>query len=234
MNLIPSPFPPETVPTPFPRETNSSPGTLDYFVEEIGRRWQASTASILEVASLCVEAMSTLNAGQRLSLKARLRLNKGTLSKLVKIGQDKRLQHPAVLPHLPSHYTMLYEIAKLSDGQLRTAIEMGVIHPDMKRGDLAVGPSSEPWATIIAKLVLCWEVSDDRMVSFQRRIEDVLLDFPEFGVESKKLEWFFRSVSRPRQHNPVTQCGRLVDASHESPEIIQGEDDADDNAGGLV
>ena len=104
------------------------------YVEEVRKLWGKSVEDVLKVAKLCAEAVKVLNQGELRSFKNGLPFKKSKLSKLVKVGSDRRL--PAITEILPAGYTILYEIACLSDPVFDRAIEEGVIHPDLQKGEI--------------------------------------------------------------------------------------------------
>lgn len=171
---------------------------LDFFVGEIGARWHKMTDGILDVASLCVEAMRTLCPEDRKALHGRLRFSKGTISKLVKIGNDERLRPDYVRKRLPPSYTTIYAISGLTDDQLYAAVEAGVIHLDMHRADLDVwlGKSQDPNPEVIFNLIALEEIPEGRLAMLQERLRKVLVDFPEVEAQSRDKKWTFRSYFR--------------------------------------
>ena len=94
---------------------------------------------MLETARLCAEAEKKLTTDQKNKLFRDLDFNKATFSKLAKIGSQPQLQTDAVRSLLPPNYTIVYEVAKLPESDLRVAIKEGVISPKMSRGDLTPG-----------------------------------------------------------------------------------------------
>jgi hypothetical protein len=110
------------------------------YVKAINTSWHKSTDSILETAKICAEAEKKLNANEKAKLFKDLIFSKATFSKLAKVGSQTRLLSENVKPLLPPNYSILYDIAKLSERDLGQAIKDGIINPNMSRADL------EAWA----------------------------------------------------------------------------------------
>lgn len=168
---------------------------LDFYVSEIDARWHKMADGILEVGTLCVEAVRSLCPEDRKALHGRLRFSKGTISKLVKIGNDERLRRDFVKKRLPPSYTTIYAIALLSDAQLAAAIADEIIHADMQRSDLDkwLGKDGDPKQEVLFTLIGLEEISEGRLAVFQDRLRKTLLDFPEIEAQSKDKKWTFRS-----------------------------------------
>ncbi|HEY8098089.1 MAG TPA: hypothetical protein VIE65_18670 [Methylobacter sp.] len=113
----------------------TNPGRKDY-AKDINLSWHKTTDSVLETARLCAEADKTLVSGEKSKLFKSLDFNKATFSKLVKIGSQQHLQAANVKRLLPPNYTVVYEIAKLSEQDVHAAIADGIINTNMTRSDL--------------------------------------------------------------------------------------------------
>src|SRR6185312_7821302 len=109
---------------------------LPEYADKINASWRKTTESILETARLCADANKDLKSKDRARLIKQLAFNAATFSKLVKIGSKYQLQQDPVKSLLPPSYSILYEIAKLTEGDLQAAISEGVINPGMTRRDL--------------------------------------------------------------------------------------------------
>lgn len=110
--------------------------TVQSYVKAINTSWHKSTDSILETAKICAEAEKKLNADDKTKLYKNLIFSKATFSKLAKVGSQSRLLSEDVKPLLPPNYSILYDIAKLPEKELRQAIKDGIINPNMSRADL--------------------------------------------------------------------------------------------------
>jgi len=118
------------------------PGGLIMQIQEIQIRakainasWHKTTDSVLETARLCAEAEQKFRPSEKNELLKVLDFNKATFSKLAKIGSQRHLQLTDVKQFLPPTYTVVYEIAKLSEQDVRLAISEGVISLSMTRSD---------------------------------------------------------------------------------------------------
>jgi hypothetical protein len=106
------------------------------YAERISASWHRSIDSIFETAQLCAEANACLSKDDKAALLADLPFPAATFSKLVKIGNDARLRKPGVRCLLPPCYSIIYEVALLSDEHLAEATASGTLHPEMKRVEL--------------------------------------------------------------------------------------------------
>lgn len=114
---------------------------IESYAKQINGSWRKTTDSILETAELCAEAVDKLSKDDKTKLVEQLDFSAATFSKLAKIGQEPRLQEEKVKALLPPNYSIVYEVAKLSSGELDAAISDQVISPTMSRADL------EAWLT---------------------------------------------------------------------------------------
>jgi hypothetical protein len=127
-------------PTPLFVHLGLCPGAQPLLVSEYAERitgaWHNSVDSVFEMSRLCAEADQRLNDDDKKELIARLPFDRTRFVKLAKIGRDQRLQDPQIRPLLPDHHTILYELAGLTDDELKAAVETKIIHPEMKRAAL--------------------------------------------------------------------------------------------------
>ena len=93
--------------------------TIQDYAKAINSSWRKTTDSVLETAKLCAEADKKLPLDQKNKLFKDLDFNKTTFSKLAKIGLQPQLQTDAVRSLLPPNYSVVYEVAKLPDTDLR-------------------------------------------------------------------------------------------------------------------
>jgi hypothetical protein len=114
----------------------AQPLLVSEYAERITGAWHNSVDSVFEMSRLCAEADQRLNDDDKKELIARLPFDRTRFVKLAKVGRDQRLQDPQIRPLLPDHHTMLYELAGLTDDELRAAVETKIIHPEMKRAAL--------------------------------------------------------------------------------------------------
>src|SRR5690242_13433969 len=106
------------------------------YAERISASWHRSIDSIFETAQLCAEASACLSKDDKAALLADLPFPAATFSKLVKIGNDARLRRPGIRRLLPPCYSIIYEVALLSDDRLAEATASGTLHPEMRRDEL--------------------------------------------------------------------------------------------------
>ena len=109
---------------------------LPEYADKINASWRKTTESVLETARLCADANKDLKSKDRARLIKQLAFNAATFSKLVKIGSKYQLQSDPLKSLLPPSYSIVYEVAKLNEGDLQVAITEGVINPGMTRRDL--------------------------------------------------------------------------------------------------
>ena len=96
--------------------------------------WQKSVQAILETTLLLREARRTLNTYEFRELQSKLPFSKGTLSKLEGIAGDERIHGMA--DRLPPNWTIIADLQRLSDPNLKKADEAGIITPKLQRQSL--------------------------------------------------------------------------------------------------
>lgn len=106
------------------------------YANSINDSWRKSTDSVIDTARLCAEADKKLKTADQSKLFPVLVFNKSTFSKLAKIGSNEQLLSKDLRPSLPPSYSILYELAKLPEEDLKLAIKERVINPNMTRADL--------------------------------------------------------------------------------------------------
>jgi hypothetical protein len=106
---------------------------VPYYASEIKARWQKVLESIFEVADLLIEAKKKLDPTDWEDLQDELPFSDSVATKLLKIGNDKRLRKARVYKLLPSSYSIIYEIHQLKGDELELAIKGGQISPRMHR-----------------------------------------------------------------------------------------------------
>ena len=114
----------------------AQPLLVDDYAERITGAWHNSVGSVFEMSRLCAEADQRLNDDDKKDLIARLPFDRTRFVKLTKIGRDQRLQDRQIRPLLPDHHTILYELAGLTDDELKAAVAAKVVNPEMKRAAL--------------------------------------------------------------------------------------------------
>jgi hypothetical protein len=86
---------------------------------------------------LCADIIEKLSKDDKVKFVEQLDFSASTFSKLVRIGQQPRLQEARVKALLPPNYSIGYEVSTLSARELDDAMEDQVISPTMARADLA-------------------------------------------------------------------------------------------------
>jgi hypothetical protein len=105
------------------------------YIDNIIKYWKKS-ADISAVASLCAGANKELSPAEKKEFYLKLPFDRTVFSKLARIGSDLRLHHEEIEKLLPANYSMQYEITKLTDDEMKAAIDQGIIHSRAKRADL--------------------------------------------------------------------------------------------------
>jgi hypothetical protein len=121
------------------------------YAERIEKQWQKAATSIIEVARLCSEANERLSGLHKKLLIKELPFGESTFSKLVQVGNDKRLRGSRVRALLPPSYSTIYEITLLNDKELNQAIKDEVISPTVRRAAVQRWRLSRPARTATVK-----------------------------------------------------------------------------------
>jgi hypothetical protein len=101
---------------------------------KIGSNWQKAARLVLDTAELCLMAHEQYGShGLSVVLRA-ARMSKANFRKLVGIGRDQRLRRIEAL--LPPGFSIIYEVSLLSDEVFKEAVNAGVIHPHVRRGEI--------------------------------------------------------------------------------------------------
>lgn len=83
--------------------------------------------AVFEVALLCAKAKSQLDDVEAERLSSKLPFSPSYFSKYTKIGKNAALHEQGIKEHLPSSFSILYAASKLTDFQLKNAIDDGHI-----------------------------------------------------------------------------------------------------------
>jgi hypothetical protein len=112
--------------------------TVAYWVEEVSDCWQAAALSIIATGEALVKAKKCLGdrKGAWDELCDEVPFSPATVSKLMKIANDRRLTKLSHVKVLPSSWGTLYELTKLDDKAFKTAMDKGLINPDMERSEV--------------------------------------------------------------------------------------------------
>lgn len=160
--------------------------TIQDYAKAINASWHRTTDSVLETARLCAEADKKLPTDQKNKLFKDLEFSKAAFSKFVKIGSHPQLQTDPVKSLLPPNYSIVYEVAKLAELDLRVAIKEGVITPKMSRGDLdawlerrlgKIPASDSPLARIIATVEVPSDYDPKKQALLEKALEKLRLQF---------------------------------------------------------
>jgi hypothetical protein len=130
--------------------------------------WQKSTAAIIEIGRLLIQARNGLEHGQWLKLvQAELPFNQGTAQRLMTIAQHPVLANTTHMSHLPPSWGTHYELTKLSEAQFKAKLSDGTINPKMERrhvaallpntGKIGTGPTSSPPLDPLGGLQRRWD-----------------------------------------------------------------------------
>ena len=187
----------------------ASLASIPDYAKLINASWHKTTESVLETARLCAEANNKLGTEGTKKLIQNLDFSLATFSKLLKIGQDNRLQAPKVKSLLPPNYTIVYQVAKLSPDDLTTAVKEGIITPKVSRADLdswlaarKEKESAEP-AESKLRVIATLRVPSDYDDKKQAKLEQILEKLKkEFGVDVERprdpyaeaMERMFRQI----------------------------------------
>jgi hypothetical protein len=110
--------------------------TVDDYLRRIRSNWNKCAKGLLDVAAVCREATERLSEAQvKTLLKSEFPINRSTFWKFVTIGRDHRLA--GIAATLPPNFSTIYEVALLSDKQLEEAVDSNVIHPKVRRAEVA-------------------------------------------------------------------------------------------------
>ena len=124
---------------PVPREQNHL--SREKWAKRIGAAWQKQVPSIFEVGALLeaaqVEFRETKRYGEWSAMvKSELPFTRETAFKLMTIAACDHLRDVAPGQQLPAHWTMLYDLTKLTPEQFEAGIKSGAINPKMQRKDV--------------------------------------------------------------------------------------------------
>jgi hypothetical protein len=107
------------------------------YAKIINACWRKTADGVLETAVACAQAKKSLTKDDdRKALVDKLDFSAATFSKLVVIGECKALQTSQTKAILPPNYTIIYELAKLEDAELKRALSDGIVTPKMSRASL--------------------------------------------------------------------------------------------------
>lgn len=106
-----------------------------HYAAQISRDWAETAPGILTAAKVLVEAGKELTSDELQELRDSLGLANKVYTRLLKIGNDKRLYRDDVGDHLPFSYATIEELTRLNNKQFEEALKQGLIHDGMTRND---------------------------------------------------------------------------------------------------
>jgi hypothetical protein len=106
------------------------------YADRISGGWHHAAEDMMGIARLCLEASQRLTLSAKKELIRQLPFKEAAFSKFVQIGNDAWLHALQAQRLLPPHYTIAYQLTRLTDEELKSALSAGVINPNMKRADL--------------------------------------------------------------------------------------------------
>ena len=111
--------------------------TRAQWTREIVARWNKSKEAVVATGQALLQAKADLRPGIFLEMiEQDLPFSTRSAQRFMKIASDSRLSDTAYAPFLPSAWTALYELIKLSDADFAQALKSGLINPDMTRNDV--------------------------------------------------------------------------------------------------
>ena len=113
----------------------TSPEEINNRAVAIRAALKKSTESIVEAARLVAEARDALDHSGFRTLAKVLGLSHGTLSKLVTI-HSRRERFSGREASLPSSWTVLYQVAKLTDGAFETLAASEKLRPELSEKEV--------------------------------------------------------------------------------------------------
>jgi len=111
------------------------PGTVDDYVRVIDRLWDETQKGFLAIGQHLEEAQQKLPAEDFAYLVSRLRFGKAVRSQLM---TAYRAVKSGLIPDgvEAAGYSVVYQIANLSETERQQAVKEGVIHPGVRRQDI--------------------------------------------------------------------------------------------------
>lgn len=104
------------------------------YVERITDSWRESVEKILQTSQILVESESNLSDLDFLNMVGQLPMSQSTVSKLLMIGKNNYL--PKVVKSLPPHWTTIYEVSTMSNGDIDRGVDEGFINPSSTKKEI--------------------------------------------------------------------------------------------------
>lgn len=115
--------------------------SLQEWADQVNVHVEKAAASVIAAGRVLIDAKADkphgewerLFAGHPQAVKQPVRFTIGTAERLMVIARHQVLSKSAHAPTLPSSWMTLYELTKLPDATLTTALRDGRVHPGMER-----------------------------------------------------------------------------------------------------
>jgi len=104
------------------------------YVQRISDSWRESVEKILQTSQILVESEKELSDIDFLDMIEQLPMSQSTVSKLLLIGKNNYL--PKKVNYLPPHWTTIYEISTMSNGDIDKGVEEGFINPSSTKKEI--------------------------------------------------------------------------------------------------
>jgi hypothetical protein len=136
------------------------------FAELIAGSWQKQAGAIIETGRHLIEAKQELSRNEFAPLvKLKLPFTSSTARKLMIIAESQIVC--AHVHKMPPSWGTLYELTKLDDEVLRTAIKDGRVNPKLQRKDVRVlrgqPPDKAPVKAPVTPLMVSWKAASDEV-----------------------------------------------------------------------
>jgi hypothetical protein len=172
--------------------------TVEDHAQRINASWADTIGQIFKTARYCKEADASLPPNMKAELMKLLNFSKSAFSKLVAIGRSKNWEH---IDHqqLPAHYSILYELSRMSASRFSTDAKAGRIHPKLGRDEAMrlagyvpakssrVPKSSFQNAVNMGLMFRSGDMSDDEGRRFCDRLQELRQEFEFEVVQNETL-----------------------------------------------
>jgi hypothetical protein len=146
-----------------PRNTRS----WKTFAELIAGTWQEQAGAIIKTARHLFEAKQELSREEYSALASlKLPFDSSVARKLLRIAANPIVCAPGHTAKLPPCWTIIYDLSKLDDEVLRTAIKDGRVNPKMQRKDVRALRGQPPAKATVkpaTPLMVSWKAASDEV-----------------------------------------------------------------------
>jgi len=134
-----------------------TPDHIVALATEINAEYRRVRENIELLCRLCAKA-NTWPAADKAQLRSLLDFDEAKFSKLATAGANEHLWRDDVKPHLPTGFSLLYELAKRTPAEIDDMIKKGVLHSRCTRAtilahvaetEVSVGPVAAPSAPVL-------------------------------------------------------------------------------------